>query len=106
MHALKNVITLFCLIKMEVTGLKWMTYVGPSSCVAPPSDPVLMSYAELLSQVYCIVCACVRVCVHVCMCVYVVCVCMHMCVMQAHIHTHTEIHTYCIYIYYITTRMH
>lgn len=36
----------------EVTGLKWMVYIGPSSCVSPASDPVLMSYAELLSQGY------------------------------------------------------
>lgn len=73
---------------MEVTGLKWVTYIGPSSCVTPAGDPVLMSYAELLSQVtymyvrtdmcvYAYICSvCIRLCacnVCVCSCVYLVC---------------------------------
>ena len=61
---------------MEVTGLKWLTYVGPSSCVTPANDPILMSYAELLSQV----CVCMYICTYVCayVCVHVdvnICVC-------------------------------
>lgn len=77
-----------------MTGVKWVIFVGhgPSACMSPGSDPVLMSYAELLSQVcyvYVRVCMCVSMhtCVYVCICVNdlificVICyLCMYICV--------------------------
>ena len=44
-----------------------MVYVGPSSCVSPGNDPVLISYAELLSQV-CILCVLMCVRMYICVC--------------------------------------
>lgn len=52
---------MFCCFKTEVNGLKWVIYAGPSTSVSPGNDPVLVSYAELLSQV-CILC--VGICVY------------------------------------------
>lgn len=40
------------IFKAEVEGLKWVRYIGPnsSSLETPKVDPVLTSYAKLLSE--------------------------------------------------------
>ena len=104
----------FC-VKMEVTGLKWVTYVGPSSCVTPASDPVLMSYAELLSQVYmqlcvyiyasCVVCVCV--CVHTSVCMQV---CALLCTIYVYVCINSAdvlcMHSDALHVWTIRARLH
>ena len=89
-----NSFCVYIFIKMEVTGLKWVTYVGPSSCVTPASDPVLVSYAELLSQVRTY---CMYVCGHLCICLYgtyMCSVCIRVCV---HASVNTPVCIVCTY---------